>query len=260
MSQKRRVAQHQSHGKPEYHSSQVSEDSCARNVRNVANRCVFSMIRASWCSKSRLGKAAGAEGAAEKRYEKLHAAVARSTCVRQTVRNTAASEPFCKSRSGKNSTPLWREAHFQLKMHKTPQSRSHFASLDPEKWHAAVAPSAFSTQNVQNTSLSEPFSELRSGRMARRCGAKRIFHSQAHFQLKMLKNWRVRTAFWMFDVEKLHAAVAPSTFFNSKCTKHLIVGAIFGVAIRKNGTPLWRQAHFQLKMYKTPVFGSILKD
>ena len=32
-----------------------------KNVRDVANRCVFSMNRGSWCSKSRLAKAAGAE-------------------------------------------------------------------------------------------------------------------------------------------------------------------------------------------------------
>ena len=118
------------------------------------------------------------------------------------------------SRDMKNCTPLWREAHFQVKMYKTPHSRSHFASLDPEKWHAAVARSTFSSQNVQNTSWSEPFLKLRSGKMARRCGAKHIF--------------------------------------KSKCIKHLMLGAIFEVAIRKNGTPLWREAHFQVKMYKTP--------
>jgi len=39
----------------------------------------------------------------------------------------------------KNGTPLWREAHFQVKMHKTPQSQSHFGSSDVQKWHAAAA-------------------------------------------------------------------------------------------------------------------------
>ena len=41
--------------------SQQKEDPHARNVRKVAKRCVFPMICGSAGSKSRLGKAAGAE-------------------------------------------------------------------------------------------------------------------------------------------------------------------------------------------------------
>ena len=33
----------------------------------------------------------------------------------------------------KNYTPLWREAHFQVKMYKTPQLRSTFGSCDVRK-------------------------------------------------------------------------------------------------------------------------------
>ena len=42
-----------------------------------------------------------------------------------------------------NCTPLWREAHFQAKMYKTPGSRSTFGSWDVEKVHAVVARSTF---------------------------------------------------------------------------------------------------------------------
>ena len=35
---------------------------------------------------------------------------------------------------------------------------------------------------------------------------------EARFQVKMLKNWRSRGTFWSSAVEKLHAAVARSTF------------------------------------------------
>ena len=59
------------------------------------------MIRGSCCSKSSLAKAAGAEVAAEQSYEKWHAAVARSTFVRENVQNTAAPEPFWKLWSAK---------------------------------------------------------------------------------------------------------------------------------------------------------------
>ena len=51
----------------------------------------------------------------------------------------------------KNCTPLWREAHFQVKMYKTPQLRTTFGSCDVEKVHAVVARSTFPSQNVQNT-------------------------------------------------------------------------------------------------------------
>ena len=48
----------------------------------------------------------------------------------------------------KNCTPLWREAHFQVKMYKTPQRRTTFGSWDVEKVHAVVARSTFRSQNV----------------------------------------------------------------------------------------------------------------
>ena len=57
----------------------------------------------------------------------------------------------------KNCTPLWREAHFQVKMYKAPQLRSTFRSEDVEKVHAVVARSTFRSRNVQNTLASEHF-------------------------------------------------------------------------------------------------------
>ena len=57
---------------------------------------LFPMICGSAGSKSRLGKAAGAEVAVWRRNEKLHAAVARSTCSSQNVEFTACSDHFLK--------------------------------------------------------------------------------------------------------------------------------------------------------------------
>ena len=115
-----------------------------------------------------------------------------------------------------NGTQLWREAHFQVKMHKAPGSRSNFWSSDVEKLRAAVARSIFASQNVQNTSARERFLKFRCPKIAGRCGAKHIC--------------------------------------KSKCAKHHMVGAIFEVPIWKNGTPLWREAHLQVKMCKAPAF------
>ena len=144
----------------------------------------------------------------------------------------------------KNCTPLWREAHFEVKMLKNWHSQTTFWSWDVEKWHAAVARSALSSENVQNTSASDRFLKLRCWKIARRCGEKHIFKwkctkhyilgplfevemlknctplwREAHFEVKMLKNWGVRSTFWSWDVEKLHAAVARSTFWSENAKK-----------------------------------------
>ena len=54
------------------------------------------MIRVSGQSKSRPVKAAGAEVAVPQTDEKLHAAVARSTCASQNAQNTSWLEHFLK--------------------------------------------------------------------------------------------------------------------------------------------------------------------
>ena len=137
----------------------------------------------------------------------------------------------------KKCTPLWREAHLEVKMYKTPQRRTTFGSCDVEKVHAVVARSTFRSQNVQNTRGSDHFWKLRCRKSARRCGAKHISKSkctkhtmvgpllavemskkctplwrEAHLEVKMLKALGVRTAFGSCDVEKVHAVVARSTF------------------------------------------------
>ena len=114
----------------------------------------------------------------------------------------------------KNCTPLWREPHFEVKMYKTHQLRTIFTSWDVEKVHAVVARSTFPSQNVQNTSASDDFWKLRCRKSARRCGAKHIS--------------------------------------KSKCTKHTIVGPLLEVEMSKKCTPLWREAHFEVKMLKAP--------
>jgi len=53
----------------------------------------------------------------------------------------------------KKCTPLWREAHFEVKMKKTPGVRTTFGVSDVEKVHAVVARSTFPSQNVENTTV-----------------------------------------------------------------------------------------------------------
>ena len=112
----------------------------------------------------------------------------------------------------KNCTPLWREAHFQVKMHKAHHARTTFGSRDVEKVHAVVARSTFRSQNVQSTPGSDHFWKLR-------CGKVHAVVREARFQVKMYKTHHAGTTFGSCDVEKEHAVVARSTFRSQKCKK-----------------------------------------
>ena len=126
----------------EKRKSQKKEDAGARKGTKVAKHSVFPMIWGSGGSKSRLAKAAGAKPAGQMRDEKVHSVVARSTFGSQNVKNARGSDHFWKFRSRKY-TPLWREAHFEVKMLKTLPCRTTFGSSDLEKVHGVVARSTF---------------------------------------------------------------------------------------------------------------------
>ena len=150
------------------------------------------MIWGSGGSKSRLAKAAGAEPAGQMRDEKVHAVVARSTFRSQNVQNTPLSDHFWELRCRKSArrcgakhiskskctkhtrfgpllevemskkcTPLWREAHVEVKMYKTHQVRATFGGSDVGKVHAVVARTTFRSQNVKNTRGSDHFWRFR---------------------------------------------------------------------------------------------------
>ena len=75
------------------------------------------MVRGSGRSKSRPGKAAGAEVAVQQRQEKWHAAVARRTCASQNGKNVSSPRvlgPLFQLHMSKNG-PLWREASQNVK-------------------------------------------------------------------------------------------------------------------------------------------------
>ena len=66
----------------------------------------------------------------------------------------------------KKCTPLWREAHFEVKMYKPPHVRATFGGSDVEKVHAVVARSTFRSQNGQNTPASDHSWKLRCRKSA----------------------------------------------------------------------------------------------
>ena len=57
----------------------------------------------------------------------------------------------------------------------------------------------------------------------------------------------------------MHAAVARSTFPSQNAKKTEGFGALFEVEMLKNCTPLWREAHFQVKMLKTHGLGALFE-
>ena len=76
-----------------------------------------------------------------------------------------------------------------------------------------MARSTFRSQNVQSTPFSDHFWKFSYRKSARCCGAKHIS--------------------------------------KSKCTKHTILGPLLEVQMSKKCTPLRREAHVEVKMYKT---------
>ena len=72
--------------------------------------------------------------------------ISKSKCAKHT-----RCGPLLAVEMSKKCTPLWREAHFEVKMLKTPWVRTTFGGSDVEKVHAVVARRTFRSQNVQNT-------------------------------------------------------------------------------------------------------------
>ena len=151
--------------------------------------------------------------------------MARSTFRSQNVQNTPASDHFWKLRCRKSArrcgakhiskskctkhssfgpllevaiskkcTPLWREAHFEVKMDKAHHVRTTYGGSDVEKVDAVVARSTFRSQHVQNTPCSDHFWKLRCRKSARLCGAKHISKSKCS----------KRATFGGSDVASLH--------------------------------------------------------
>ena len=133
----------------------------------------------------------------------------------------AGAEPAGQMREEKVHAVVARST-FPSQNVKNTRVRTTFGGSDVGKVHAVAARSTFPSQNVQNTPASDHFWKLRCRKSARRCGAKHIS--------------------------------------KSKCTKHTSFGPVLEVEMSKKCAPLWREAHFQVKMYKThhsrTTFGS----
>ena len=138
-----------------------------------------------------------------------------------------------------------------------------------------MARRTFASQNVQNTRFG-PLLEVEMSKSARRCGAKHISKSkctkhtilgpvlevemskkctplwrEAHFQVKMYKA-PDSDHFWKLRCRRSARRCGAKHISKSKCTKHTILGPVLEVEMSKNCTPLWREEHLRVKMYKAP--------
>ena len=183
----------------------VSEERRSRCPKRCESRETLCFSNDLWLRRveSRLAKQAGAEPTGQMRDEKLHAIVAQSTFPSQKAQNNTKHTmfgPLLEVEMSKKCTPLWREAHlqvkklktsrsdhfwklrcrksarrahFQVKTYKTPQLRSTFRSCAVENVHAVLAQSTFRSQNVKSTTCSRHFLDVQmSFRVAgaRDCG------------------------------------------------------------------------------------------
>ena len=252
-------------------------------VGNSRNTVFFQWFVAPEGRKVGSLKAAGAEPAGQMSDEKLHAVVARSTFRSQNVQNTPLSDHFWKLQCRKSArrcgakhiskwkctkhtilgpllevemskkcTPLWREAHFQVKMYKTHHSWTTFGSWDVQKVHAAVARSTFRSQNVQTHQLRTTFGSWDAEKV-------HAVVARSTFRSQNVQNTRVRTTFGGSDVEKVHAVLARSTFRsqnvkNSRGSDHFwrfrCRFAYYTTTTQLHSTPL--QLQLQLHNY-TPL-------
>ena len=99
--------------------------------------------------------------------------ISKSKCTNDTF-----LRPLLEVEMSKKCTPLWPEAHFQVKMYKRQHSQTTFGSWDVEKVHPVVARSTFPSQKCQKPTVSDHYWKLRCRKSARRCGAKHISKSK----------------------------------------------------------------------------------
>ena len=114
----------------------------------------------------------------------------------------------------KKCTPLRREAHFEVKMYKTPRS-GPLLEVEMSKKCTPLWREAHFEFIMRKTHHVATFGSCDS------CDVEKVHavEREARFEVKMHKTPQLRTAFGSCDVEKVHAVVTRSTFRSQKCKK-----------------------------------------
>ena len=130
--------------------------------------------------------------------------------------NATLSAHFWKLRCRKKCTPMWREAHFEVKLLKT----------------------------HENTTRSAHFWKLRFWKSARHCGATHMCKSNVQKATRLDRFWKLRCR------KKAHAVVGRSKFWSQNVEKHHRFRPLFEVEMLNRCTLLWHEAHLEVKIIK----------
>ena len=117
-----------------------------------------------------------------------------------------------------------------------------------EKVHTTAARSGFPHQNVKTLHVRITFWKLRCSKSARRCGTK-------HMSKLKCANPSDPENFWKLRCWKSARRCGAKRISKSKLLKTVSGSKHFRF---KKCTPLWREAHFQIKMLKHCMFGAFL--
>ena len=110
----------------------------------------------------------------------------------------------------KNCTPLWREAHLEVKTYKAHSCSDDFWKLRCRKSARRCGAKHISKSKCTKHTMFGPLLEVD---MSKKCTP---LWREAHFKVKSVKNWWSRSTFGSWHVEIVHAVVARSTFRSFK--------------------------------------------
>ena len=144
----------------------------------------------------------------------------------------------------KKCTPLWCEAHFQVKMHRNTPGSGHFWKLRGRKSARCCGAKHISKLKCTKHASFGPLLEVEMSKK------RAPLWREAYVQVKMYKTHYSRTTFGSGDVEKSGRRCGAKHLYKSKCTEHARFRPLLEDEMSKKWTPLWHEAHFQVKMHK----------
>ena len=143
----------------------------------------------------------------------------------------------------KKCTPLWREAHFQVKMHKNTWASERFWKLWRQKSGRRCGAKHISKPKCTKHTILGPLLEVEMSK-------KWTPLWRSTFRSQNLQNTRGADHFWHLRCRKSASSCGAKHISKSKCTKHTTFGPLLEVPMWKKCTPLWREAQFEVKSAK----------
>ena len=123
----------------------------------------------------------------------------------------------------KNCTPLWREAHFEVKMYKTHQLRTTFWKLRCRKSACRCGAKHISKSKCTKHTILGP---LLGVEMSKKCTP---LWREARLQVKKLKNTSCSEHFWKLRCRKSARRCGAKHISKSKCEKHYMFAPLLDV-------------------------------